>query len=80
VGGAIDSFMTGHADFYAGIIFVIFVLYAPIGMVGTLRLRLDTPSVAKYVAKRLFETPVDDLFDGLAVPTCLTFAPGVSYS
>jgi len=53
LGGAIDSFMTGHADFYAGIIFVIFVLYIPIGMLGTIRLRLGATSVATYVSQRL---------------------------
>jgi len=50
---ALDSFMTGHGEFYAGIIFVIFVLYVPIGMLGTLRARLGTQSVAKHVSRKL---------------------------
>ena len=50
---ALDAFMTGHGEFYAGIIFVIFVLYVPIGLLGTTRLRLGTESVAEYVSRRL---------------------------
>jgi len=50
---ALDSFMTGHGEFYAGIIFVIFVLYVPIGLLGTIRLRLGADSIAKYVSERL---------------------------
>lgn len=53
IADAIDSFMTGHGEFYAGIIFVLFVLYVPIGMLGTLRLRLGAPSVSKYVSWKL---------------------------
>jgi len=53
VGGAIDSFMTGHGEFYAGIIFVLFVLFVPIGMLGTLRLALGERTVAAYVSDRL---------------------------
>ncbi len=47
---ALSAFMTGHGDFYAGIIFIIFVLYVPIGMLGTLRNRYGTDSLAKYVS------------------------------
>ena len=47
---ALDAFMTGHGEFYAGIIFVLFVLYVPVGMLGTLRQRLGSPSVAKHVS------------------------------
>ncbi|PSQ48882.1 branched-chain amino acid ABC transporter permease [Halobacteriales archaeon SW_7_65_23] len=53
ISGALDAFMTGHGEFYAGIIFVIFVLYVPIGILGTLRLRLGADSVATYVSRRL---------------------------
>jgi branched-chain amino acid transport system permease protein len=53
VNTAIDSFMTGHGEFYAGIIFVLFVLFVPIGLLGTIRLRLGTRSVAGYVSRRL---------------------------
>lgn len=50
---AIDAFMTGHGEFYAGIIFIVFVLYVPIGLLGTLRARLGTESLAKYVSRRI---------------------------
>ena len=50
---ALDAFMTGHGEFYAGIIFVLFVLYIPIGLLGTLRQRLGTDSIAKYVSRRV---------------------------
>jgi branched-chain amino acid transport system permease protein len=53
VNKALNSFMTGHGEFYAGIIFVLFVLFVPIGMLGTLRLRLNAPSVSKYVSWRI---------------------------
>ena len=53
VNGAIESFMTGHGEFYAGIIFVLFVLFLPVGLLGTLRLRLGTRSVAGYISGRL---------------------------
>jgi branched-chain amino acid transport system permease protein len=53
VNKALDSFMTGHGEFYAGIIFVLFVLYLPTGLMGTLRASLGTRSVAKYVSDRL---------------------------
>ena len=53
VNTAIDSFMTGHSEFYAGIIFVLFVLFVPIGLLGTIRLRLGTRSVAGYVSRWL---------------------------
>jgi branched-chain amino acid transport system permease protein len=53
INDALDAFMTGHGEFYTGIIFVVFVLYVPIGILGTLRLRLGADSVAKYVSRRL---------------------------
>jgi len=53
VNEAISSFMTGHGDFYAGIIFVLFVLYVPTGMLGSLRARLGTDSVAGEISRRL---------------------------
>jgi branched-chain amino acid transport system permease protein len=53
VNKAIESFMTGHGEFYAGIIFVLFVLFLPVGLLGTLRLSLGTRSVAGYVSGRL---------------------------
>ncbi|SDJ84868.1 amino acid/amide ABC transporter membrane protein 2, HAAT family [Halovenus aranensis] len=53
VSKAMDSFMTGHGEFYAGIIFVLFVLFVPIGLLGTLRLRLGTESVSKHVSRKI---------------------------
>jgi len=50
---ALQSFMTGHGEFYAGIIFVVFVLFLPIGLLGTLRLAVGERSVAGYVSGRL---------------------------
>jgi len=55
----LDAFMTGHGEFYAGIIFVIFVLYVPIGMLGTIRLRLGAESIAKHVSARLGGSAAD---------------------
>ncbi|ERG88602.1 MAG: hypothetical protein J07HX5_00748, partial [halophilic archaeon J07HX5] len=43
---ALESFMTGHGEFYAGIIFVAFVLFIPIGLLGTLRLAVGERSIA----------------------------------
>ncbi|MFC7073391.1 branched-chain amino acid ABC transporter permease [Halovenus rubra] len=64
VSKALDSFMTGHGEFYAGIIFVLFVLFVPVGLLGTLRLRFGTQSLSKHVSHRLgalgSETEADD--------------------
>jgi len=46
---ALSAFMTGHAEFYTGLIFVIFVLYAPIGILGTLRERYGGQTIADSV-------------------------------
>jgi branched-chain amino acid transport system permease protein len=54
VGGAIDAFLNGHAALYVGAIFVIFVLYVPSGLLGTVRARLGGP-VAKQIAARIEE-------------------------
>jgi len=54
---ALDAFMTSHGEFYTGIIFVIFVLYVPIGLLGTARLRLGANSIAEYVSQRLGGSP-----------------------
>jgi branched-chain amino acid transport system permease protein len=40
VGEAIDTFLNGHAALYLGVVFVVFVLYVPNGLLGTLRDRL----------------------------------------
>ena len=50
---AMDAFMTGNGEFYAGIIFVVFVLYVPVGMLGTLRQRLGAATVSKSVSQRI---------------------------
>jgi branched-chain amino acid transport system permease protein len=48
-----NAFMTGHGEFYTGIIFVVFVLFVPIGMLGTLRARLGADSVADWASTRI---------------------------
>lgn len=50
---ALDAFMIGHGEFYAGIIFVLFVLFLPIGLLGTLRASLGGRTVAAAVSDRL---------------------------
>ncbi|NHN57978.1 branched-chain amino acid ABC transporter permease [Halorussus sp. JP-T4] len=52
VGQAIDTFLNGHAELYIGVVFVLFVLFVPNGLLGTVRDRLGGP-VAKRVAARL---------------------------
>lgn len=49
------AFLTGHGEFYAGIIFVLFVLYVPIGILGTIRLQLGGQTVAKFVSNKIQE-------------------------
>ncbi|QLG64345.1 branched-chain amino acid ABC transporter permease [Halorarum salinum] len=39
-GEAIDTFLNGHAALYVGLLFVLFVLYVPNGLLGTVRDRL----------------------------------------
>ena len=51
----LSAFLTGHGEFYAGIIFVLFVLYVPIGILGTVRLRLGGQTVAKAAANWIEE-------------------------
>ncbi|WP_135825555.1 branched-chain amino acid ABC transporter permease [Halorussus ruber] len=52
IGQAIDTFLNGHAELYVGVIFVLFVLFIPNGLLGTVRDRLGGP-VGKQVAARL---------------------------
>jgi len=52
VGQAIDTFLNGHAELYVGVIFVLFVLFVPNGLLGTVRDRLGGP-VGERVAARL---------------------------
>ncbi len=48
VGTSIETFLNGHASLYVGALFVLFVLFVPNGLLGTVRDRLGGP-----VAKRL---------------------------
>jgi branched-chain amino acid transport system permease protein len=45
---AIGAFLNGHAALYIGLLFVLFVLYVPDGILGTLRSRLGATTVAKW--------------------------------
>jgi branched-chain amino acid transport system permease protein len=49
---AIETFLNGHAPLYLGLLFVLFVLYVPNGLLGTVRDRLGG-TVASQVAARL---------------------------
>ena len=48
-----NAFMTGHGEFYTGLIFVVFVLFVPIGMLGTLRARLGADTVGGWASARI---------------------------
>jgi branched-chain amino acid transport system permease protein len=52
VGRAVDTFLNGHASLYLGVLFVLFVLFVPNGLLGTVRDRLGG-RVSKRVADRL---------------------------
>ncbi|SFR72229.1 amino acid/amide ABC transporter membrane protein 2, HAAT family [Halogeometricum rufum] len=67
VGEAIDTFLNGHAALYLGIVFVLFVLYVPNGLLGTLRDRLGGTvadrlpgHVARAVRSRTETRPASD--------------------
>ena len=49
IGGAIETFLNGHAALYVGVVFVLFVLYVPNGLLGTVRDRLGGGTVAKQL-------------------------------
>ncbi|WP_372478860.1 branched-chain amino acid ABC transporter permease [Halomicrobium sp. HM KBTZ05] len=53
VEGFITAALNGHASLYVGIVFVLFVLYVPDGIVGTVRSRLGGP-VARSLPERLW--------------------------
>lgn len=52
VGAAVEAFLNGHASLYLGLLFVVFVLFVPSGLLGTLRERLGG-TVAAWVARRI---------------------------
>ena len=52
VSAAIETFLNGHASLYIGILFVLFVLYIPGGLLGTLRARIGGP-FATWIGERL---------------------------
>jgi branched-chain amino acid transport system permease protein len=52
VGQGIDTFLNGHAELYVGVVFVLFVLFVPNGLLGTVRQRLGGP-VGEQIAERL---------------------------
>lgn len=52
VGEAINTFLNGHASLYIGVVFVVFVLYVPGGLLGTIRGRAGGP-LAKRVGRLL---------------------------
>ncbi|MFB6112222.1 MAG: branched-chain amino acid ABC transporter permease [Halobacteriaceae archaeon] len=60
VGGAIETFLNGHASLYIGIVFVLFVLYVPDGLLGTVRARMGGTTVAKAVAERVWTDAEED--------------------
>jgi branched-chain amino acid transport system permease protein len=51
VGEAIGTFLTGRAALFLGLLFVVFVLYLPSGLLGSLRARLGG-TVADWAAAR----------------------------
>ena len=53
VEGFITAALNGHASLYVGVVFVLFVLYVPDGIVGTVRTRLGGP-VADRLPERLW--------------------------
>lgn len=52
VADAIETFLNGHASLYLGLLFVLFVLYVPHGLLGTVRTRLGS-TVADWTARRI---------------------------
>jgi branched-chain amino acid transport system permease protein len=59
VAEAVDTFLNGHASLYLGLLFVLFVLFVPNGLLGTLRDRLGG-RVSKRVAARLRSLGTDE--------------------
>jgi branched-chain amino acid transport system permease protein len=54
VNEALQAFVNSHAGFYVGIVFVLFVLYVPGGLLGSVRLRAGGP-IAKTWSHSLWD-------------------------
>jgi len=52
LGGLIDTLLNGHASLYVGVVFVLFVLYVPDGLLGTVRDRYGARTLATAAANR----------------------------
>jgi len=52
LGGLIDTALNGHASLYVGVVFVLFVLYVPDGLLGTLRDRYGAGTLAAAARSR----------------------------
>ena len=52
LGGLIDTLLNGHASLYVGVVFVLFVLYVPDGLLGTVRSRYGSGTLASAAAER----------------------------
>ncbi|WP_323677540.1 branched-chain amino acid ABC transporter permease [Halorubellus sp. PRR65] len=51
VGEAVDTFLNGHAELYVGLVFVLFVLYVPNGLLGTIRARVGGTVAGRTAAR-----------------------------
>lgn len=49
---AVETFLNGHASLYLGLLFVLFVLYVPNGLLGTVRNRVDG-TVVSWITRRI---------------------------
>jgi len=52
LGGLIDTLLNGHASLYVGVVFVLFVLYVPDGLLGTVRSRYGGRTLASAAVER----------------------------
>lgn len=53
IGDFLGTFLSGQAPLYIGLIFVIFVLYVPNGLLGTIRSRFGSNTVAEWAEEKL---------------------------
>nr|WP_158202794.1 branched-chain amino acid ABC transporter permease [Halomarina oriensis] len=65
VGEAVDTFLNGHASLFLGVLFVLFVLFVPGGLLGTVRGRLGG-TASKQVAARLRSAGTNETSGGAA--------------